>query len=411
MQEACGSSVATQSRLSDGIVCALLVVCSSLLYGIIAYQMGILLTPSKANYFMRLADAFNHGSISLLSADGQTHDLIRYKERLYLYWAPLPAVLMMPLVYFFGTGLPDALMLAILGGINVGISFLIIRSPWRGVVLSRSTAIIIAITFGFGSVHMPLASSHGVWAVSQIVSYLFLSLSLLVVLRKDTPFAYLMAGLLGGLACLCRLSMMGAVIGIGCLVALGVGGRSPRHRAKKVIAFAIPLAGCALLYLAYNMARFGSPFETGCRYHLFAPRFAADVAQYGMASAHYIWTNFWYHYLAYPFWPGVSDPTEGGSLFLMTPIYCAAFATLLPRRIDLCAAALWLGIVLAALPALTLFGTGWIQIGPRYTLDYTPLLLVLVSAGIATWRRPYIYAGALISVIHYMVGRTLLPPM
>jgi len=400
-----------KSAPSDAMVCALLIVSSCVFYCLIADYAGVLGVPSRANYFARLADAFNHGSLALRIDSGQVHDLIFFNGRLFLYWPPLPAILMMPLVYLWGTQLHDAWILVIVGGLNVGLSFLIARTPWNGAVLSQIRAVVLAVTFAFGSVHMPLASSSGVWATSQIISYFFLSGSLLLVLRRASLCAYLFAGILAACACLCRLSMMGAVIGIACLIVIRGSEEFPQRRAKRLLAFAAPLATCALLYFMYNAARFGSPLETGVRYHLFAPRFVSDVSQYGMFSLHYVWTNIWYHYLAYPFWPGVADPTEGASLFLMTPLYFGAFQSLRSRAFDMRTAALLLGIVLAALPSLLLFGTGWIQIGPRYTLDYTPLLLVLVGVGIGTWPTVLLCASALVSITHYALGRGYLPPM
>lgn len=410
LNETAMPDVAT-SAPSDSMVCTLLIASACVFYCLIADCAGVLGVPSKANYFARLADAFNHGSLALRMDGGQVHDLISFKGRLFLYWPPLPAIVMMPLVYIWGTELHDAWIVATVGGLNVGLSFLIARTAWNGVVLSQLRAVVLALTFAFGSVHMPLASSSGVWATSQIVSYFFLSGSLLLVLRKESLSACLCAGALAACACLCRLSMMGGVIGIACLIVIRGSEEFPQHRAKRLLAFAAPLATCALLYLIYNAARFGSPLETGYRYHLFAPRFVSDVSQYGMFSLHYVWTNIWYHYLAYPFLPGVADLTEGASLFLMTPLYFAAFQSWRSRAFDMRTAALLLGIVLTALPSLPLFGTGWIQIGPRYTLDYTPLLLVLVGVGIRTWPRPLLYIAALVSITHYMVGRSYLPPM
>lgn len=407
----CSQPVSSEnSPLSDFSISALLMAAATVFYCLVAAHTGLLNGPSVTNYFLRLADAFNHGSLALLpSTTEATLDLVSFKGQLFLYWAPLPAVLLMPLVYLFGTAIPDAWIVAFVGGLNVGLSYLLARSRWNGRVLSQLRASALAITFALGSVHMPLASSNGVWATSQIFSYFFLALGVLFALRSTSSRGYFVAGVFAGFACLCRLSMMGAVIGLGCLIALRDDPQPGRVRARHLVAFGMPLLGSAGLYSLYNLARFGALFETGYMFHLCSPRFTADVSHYGLISLHYLWINFWYHYLAPPYLFGRDDFLEGASLFLMTPVFFAAFQTLLPSVFDRRVAALWVGMFLAALPSLVLFGTGWIQVGPRYTLDYTPLLLVLVASGIQRWPRPMLYSAAAFSMVNYLLARSLQP--
>jgi hypothetical protein len=74
----------------------------------------------------------------------------------------------------------------------------------------------------------------------------------------------------------------------------------------------------------------------------------------------------------------------GTGLWAVSP--ALVFALRPPRRQDAALfAACWLGVLLAAAPNLLYYNTGWYQFGYRFSLDFTPFLLVLVAMGL---RRP-----------------------
>jgi hypothetical protein len=49
-------------------------------------------------------------------------------------------------------------------------------------------------------------------------------------------------------------------------------------------------------------------------------------------------------------------------------------------------------------------GTGWVQFGPRYTLDFTVPLLLLTAIGLRRWPINVIMLLLLISIMHYILG-------
>jgi hypothetical protein len=53
-------------------------------------------------------------------------------------------------------------------------------------------------------------------------------------------------------------------------------------------------------------------------------------------------------------------------------------------------------------------GTGWVQFGPRYTLDFMVPLLMLTALGIKSWPRCVIGLVVLISIVHYVLGTLFL---
>jgi hypothetical protein len=165
----------------------------------------------------------------------------------------------------------------------------------------------------------------------------------------------------------------------------------------------IPVIGAIVLLGMYNWARFGNPLDNGLEYHRMAPFFARDYQRYGAFHLHYLPTNLFYQFIAYPL-PFRRSSTFGGSLLLLSPVFFAAFWAWRggPRRAS--SSVLAATILLVAIPILLLMGTGWVQWGPRYTLDFTVPLLLLTAIGIRRWPRWLIAILTVVSIVHYVVG-------
>jgi len=72
----------------------------------------------------------------------------------------------------------------------------------------------------------------------------------------------------------------------------------------------------------------------------------------------------------------------GGSLFLLSPLFLGSFAALYKPSQKVSVITLLASILITNIPILLLMGTGWVQFGPRYTLDFTVPLLLLTALGI-----------------------------
>lgn len=57
---------------------------------------------SDLPYFNYLADAFLHGQLNFRMTPPSTHDLVIFNSKLYAYWPPFPALLLMPFIALFG---------------------------------------------------------------------------------------------------------------------------------------------------------------------------------------------------------------------------------------------------------------------------------------------------------------------
>jgi hypothetical protein len=155
-----------------------------------------------------------------------------------------------------------------------------------------------------------------------------------------------------------------------------------RKRAFVCLAlFAIPLVAVAIPTAAMNLARFGSPGEFG-HSHLYANRVNPDIRAYGLFSFHYLGRNLRSAFLllpqlhVQPF--GLDFDPNGMSLFITTPPFLLLF---FPRERPRLWAPLWITAAAIAVPGFFYQNNGYFQFGFRFSLDYTPYLILLLSIG------------------------------
>ena len=363
---------------------------------------------SKHAYFNYLADAFVHGQLHLCVIPEITHDLVLAHHRFYLYWPPFPAVLLMPFVAIFGVTFSDVFFTLVIGALNVSLTavlFTRLRGPHM-VELPDFHHWMLVICFAFGTVHLTMAPLGRVWFTSQLLGYLFVLAAFLAAVSVEDRRAFLITGL----------AVSAAVATRNHLVFLGLWPayhllEKYRDRDRKWLAGSVaiglaPLLATLASLAAYNFTRFGSVTEMGLDLHQMAGAFSSEYQLYGAFHVHYLPLNFHYQYLFYPF-PMSAESAMGGSLFLLTPLFFGAlFAFRIP--VELSRLVLAISILLTATPILLLMGTGWVQFGPRYTLDFMVPLLMLTALGIRGWPRWVIGLMVLISIVHYALGTLFL---
>ena len=174
--------------------------------------------------------------------------------------------------------------------------------------------------------------------------------------------------------------LKGLVSGIGAVIGFLALRRRPAF--STLILFGLPLALTGLLLAAYNFARFGDPLNNG---YLLANQ-ALLNPEHGSFSWHYITKNIYTYFLRLPewrsSWPYLILTDNGLSLIATTP---ALLLLLVPRWSPRAPDARLLGRLALAASAATLmlylmyFWDGWRQFGCRYTLDFTPFLIVALA--------------------------------
>ena len=387
-----------ESPISAGVL-------SFFVYAIIAAQRGSIIGTSSAPYFNYLADAFLHGQLSLRLLPANLHDLAFFNGQYFMYWPPFPAVLLMPFVALFGVGFSDVFFTLVIGSLNVSLVAYTLRIVDKQslIPIDANGRGILAIFFAFGTVHLFLSSLGIVWFTSQVIAFLCSILAFLAAIRLKGYPAFFFTGL--ALAC--------ATLTRNHLIFLGIWPayylfKSHKHEGwQKLIPYfavaALPIIAGLFFNGLYNYLRFGNFLETGVAYQQLGAFFDADYQKYGLLNIHYFKTDFYYNFIFYPF--PLSDKTlMGGSLFLLSPLFIAAFWTLVSSDLRKPSIMLWLTTVAVAIPILLNIGTGWKTFGPRYTLDFTMPLLLLTALGSRNWPKWLRLLLLVISIAHYLIG-------
>ncbi|HZH02319.1 MAG TPA: hypothetical protein VEY30_00965, partial [Myxococcaceae bacterium] len=245
-----------------------------------------------------------------------------------------------------------------------------------------------------------------VWFTAEIAGVGFTCLYLWNAVGARRPFS---AGLFFSVATLTRTPL--AFSGLFFLLeALAPGGETGRWRqiralgqrwkvvAGRIAVFAagaLPLAAAAA---AYNLYRFGSPGEFGHRF-LYNNRVNADIDRFGLFHPTYLPRNLEAAFLKLPqfSWEPLRlgyDP-HGLSLLLTLPLLVFL---LVPRDRHRLQWPLWLTVAVCAVPGLFYQNTGYMQFGFRFSLDYTPYLLLLFALSGWSFRTTWVRAAVALGV-------------
>lgn len=370
-----------------------------------ACYLGTPYGVSKACYFNFLADAFLHGQLHLQYPLHYSHDISTFEGKQYLYWPPMPAVLMIPWISVFGVRGSDIFFTILISTIDVFLLATLIRvaTAKRIIPLSRLRRGVLVLFFACGTVFLTLAPRGNVWLTAQIIGFLFITFAYLAAITLQNRRAFLYTGAALGAAFLTRHHLLFNGLWPFCYLVWYHRGLGVRRILSLSVIFILPIVVCMGLMLSYNWLRFGSALETGLSYHNMSNRFRSDVAKFGFFSVHYLWRNVFYQYIAYPL-PIRASTLEGGSLFLLSPLFFGVVGALINGKPRASVHTLMLTIFLVAMPILLLMGTGWVQFGPRYTLDFTVPLLLLTAIGIRRWKLGALSLLLALSVAHYVVG-------
>ena len=371
---------------------------------IVAVATGIYLFTSSRDrqdldYFVRLADAFLHGRIYLTEAPSWLNELIPKDGVWYVAYPPMPAALLVPFVWVFGSEFPQQVASCLFAGISVGLAWLV----FGRFELARTVRLALTAVFGFGTAFWYVAEVGSVWYFSHVTAVLFSMAAILLVLdgQRRRPF---LVGLLLGCAAMARLPVgLSAPFFIAMLVAVDRPLRFPigEERAaavRRVLVFGLGLAIPAAIYVLYDVARWGTVLDQG---YVLIPGVLEDpfYAKHGILSVDYIPRNLFAIFLRS--WNYVDDPPFlqpswwGLSLFLTTPLFLWLFK---PRWRDPRVVWALVGAAVTLIPIVTHGNVGITQFGYRFSLDVQPLLFVVLAVGFARGMSRWAWAAAVASI-------------
>lgn len=346
-----------------------------------------------ANYFSHLTNSFLNGRTDLTNTVW-TNDLSTFQGKLYMYWGPTPVLLILPFILLFGVNFSDALYTATIGSFSCLLFYLIFNELNR-LQITNLTSVkkyLLSLFFAFGTVHFYLSIDGSVWFTSQVIStlYVIFAIYLLFLYINANKIPYLLASsFLLGLAIWGRLSFIFylpfflILIFISCI---GLKNYLNLFIVKSLYLFTI-LSLFLIIMGVYNYQRFGSPFENGYSYHSYGAKFANNKSEYGFIDIAYIPHNFYHMFINTPSliskFPYFNFDPEGNSFLTLSPLFFLAFLIIkkeywLGKRFLLNSAIIFC-IVSIIFFQLMFWGTGWVQFGSRYILDFTPLLMILLA--------------------------------
>ncbi len=273
-------------------------------------------------------------------------------------------------------------------------------AAWLALPLARaygargSTAYWVATFTALGTLLFFVSVAGDMYYLAHAESFLALELLLIEWAGRRRPA---MLGLFFAISFLARPTTILAAVPFGMALLW-------RHRSwlREAVAFTAPIIVAGLFMAAFNLARFGSPLESGYAISILKePSLIARRAQ-GVFSISQVPENIRLALLALPrvgrTFPFVHPDKHGLSMLLVSPGLLVALGAGLRERTQ---RLLWVAAGLIALPVFLYYGGGYVQYGFRYSLDFAPFLVALVAlaAGRRFGRREKVlFVASMVSV-------------
>jgi hypothetical protein len=298
--------------------------------------------PDPTFYNNMLADAFGHGQTNLLISPpkqlvdlanpydfrqreniGYLWDASLYNGKYYLYWGPVPALIVAGINSIVPVQIPDdALVFIFLAGLLI-FTALLILAIWRRLFYTLPWWVIAlpVLIAGLGNPVLWLVTRPSVYEAASAGGQFFLIGGLywaFTGLDKPRPTLWklALAGIFFTLAACTRTSLIAAIIVLSLLILwrayrLNSGSRTNRAIVGSLLAIGLPLLLGGMAYGWYNYIRFGSILETGHRYQLTG--MAMPPEYQFVTSIRYVIPNI-YNYLFRPVTIDASFP------FVIAPV-------------------------------------------------------------------------------------------
>ena len=326
-----------------------------------------------------LAWSILNGTFSLMEPFGTTELIPDIPGKIFVAYGVTPSLFLAPFVAIFGRGINQTLACAAFGALAVAAWWAYLgRLPgihsrsrtWLTVLFAAGTP------FFFYSVY-----DGNNWAITHVVGGLCL-MAAFAFSQSGHPG---WAGLLFGLAVLSRNAILylAPVMVLLVTAATAPAWREIRWDWRKLGLFAIG-AAISLCYGAYyNWERFGNPFENGYNI-LLTHDPIADFGRRASFALEYAQRNIPFYLFHGPArldkFPWYGPEIWGLGIFYATP--ALILAALADWRKPLHQVALICALAVQGLYFLFV-GDGRTQFGMRYSLDYLPVMMLLIAAGTA----------------------------
>ena len=334
------------------------------------------------NAYIQFAQSLLHGDLSL-PASADHGDLSYYNGKLFLPYPPLPGIILVPFVALFGAVHVNTV--AIATAMSCVCLYLIYNILLKLRVDKEYFPWIVAAVFLGTGYWYALFTSHHVYAFAHITSFTFQLLIINEILGKRR---WWLIGMFIGCTFLTRqFTILYGLFALGYMFYLYKTGKE-KITFKLIASFITPISFCIALYLIYNYLRYENVFDSGYEHIVYIGILKERVQQYGVFNIRYVLFNL-YCTLIKGFniqfqgngYLNIKDmDLWGTSLFCASPFFIASFKANWPKILKISA---WATILVILIGELFYHNNGFEQVNTsRFTLDFLPLLIVLMSLGV-----------------------------
>ncbi|WP_147568042.1 hypothetical protein [Christensenella intestinihominis] len=353
---------------------------------------GTLFSYNDWDGYTLQALAWRDGSAAL-SQNYSWLELAEYGGNYYMSFPPLPSLVMFPLTFFFGTGVPSNFVVMVYALLSIVFAYECFRKTGIRDVFSMFWAIF----FVLGSNMLWMSTSGGSWFLAQGLNLALCFGAALSLLYKKEALCLILLALAIGCRPFSLCLFLTAFIYF-CIQKQRESGQRTGSILLRQMKYLIVPALIAIGYCLYNYARFGNPLEFG---HNYLSEFTgAGNEQFGVQ---YIAVNAYNIFLRPVILLGnasLNVPQFDGFMFYVAnPIFTVWFVLVIrdiaARKMTLEKILLILGFSVNLLLLLShkTFG-GW-QFGARYTVDLLPfVLLYFLFSGKGKPRKWEFFVGA-----------------
>lgn len=334
----------------------------------------------QQDHFTKLASSFLSLRLDLatpLSYKTQG-DLAFFADKYYVYFGPLPAILLIPSVAFFGESASQQILGLFLAVFDFWLLYKIARK-----FTSPSISLWLTIFFIFGTIFLFLIVINLTAYQTQVIAASFLIMSLYEFFHRKR---WLLIGLFLAMAGATRPTFYLASIFflLEILQHLEI-----KQNFKKIMLLFIPIIITIFITGLYNYLRFGNPLETGYSYLYYLGEDLRQAASQGLFSLKHIPTNMFFLLFKGPdlirmndinyasSFPFLKANPWGMGIFFTSPLFLYIFLSKLNSKYVLSSLITSLAMLV---PVVAYFGIGVFQYGFRYAVDFYPFLfLILIS--------------------------------